>query len=357
MNKDACVARLRRDFTPVPEGKKLTISPFQPSDAVGVSNLYLAIYGDAFPMEYVYDPEAVIAANQGPGLFQVVARTAENEVVGIFSLFYSSPNTRIMESGGLMILPHYRGGTLALRIIKFMFEDIVPKLPLQGLYGQSVVNHLMTQKLARKMKHPAVGLELLALPARSDHVEDGASLRTSLISEMLIYEDEPHAVHLPERYAGILGRIYGEMGLTRDIAASDSAAPPSGESQASTMDLEHASISKFMVEEIGENFGQALEAFEKSRQNSQIFHLHLPLSDPGTPFAVEAARERGYFFGGLLPLWTGRDVLFLQKLDLEPEKEMQLLTDLTRDIVAFALADRAEVMGVDAERAEGSSHE
>jgi len=342
MNKKECVARLRRDYTPVPEGKKLTISPFQPSDAVGVSNLYLAIYGDAFPMEYVYDPQAVIAANQGPGLFQVVARTAENEVVGLFSLFHSSPNTRIMEAGGLMLLPHYRGGTTVLRIIRYMFEDVVSKLPLQGLYGQSVVNHLMTQKLARKMKHPAVGLELLALPARSDHVEDGSPLRTSLISEMLIYEDEPHAVHLPERYASILGRIYAEMGLTREFAPP---ASPSGKTRTSTLDFGHASLSRLLVDVIGEDIGQTIDAFEKVRPDNLIFQAQLPLSDPGLPHAVEAARKRGYFFGGLLPLWIGRDVLFLQKLDLEPEKEMQLLTDLTRDIVAFALADRAEVMG------------
>ncbi len=344
MNKHENVARLRRDFTPVPPGKPLTIGPFQPEDAPGVSSLYLAIYGDAFPMEYVYDPEAVIAANQGPGLFQVVARTPEGEVVGVFSLFHSPPNARIMETGGLMVLPHYRGGTLALRLIKRMFEDIVPNLSLQGIYGQSVVNHLMTQKLARKMNHPTVGLELRALPARSDHAQEGDSPRTSLINEMIIHEDAPHTVHLPERYAGILVKIYDAMGLTRDFATNLSFAPQ-GMSQTEAMDLEYAALSRCQVERIGGDIRRVIDDFEKSRPDTQIFQLRLPLSDPGAPFAVETARSRGYFFGGLLPLWTGRDVLFLQKLDLEPEEDMQLLTDLSREIVAFALADRAEVMG------------
>lgn len=348
MNKNECVARLRDNYSPVPAGKTVKVGPFEPRDAEGVSKLYLAIYGDAFPMEYVYDPASVVSANQGDGLFQVVGRTPEGEIVGVFSLFHSPPNARIMETGGLMILPQYRGGTLALRLIKCIFEEIVPRLPLQGLYGQSVVNHLMTQKLARKMNHPAVGLELLALPARSDHTEDGPSPRTSLLNEMLIYEDDPHAVHLPERYAGILARIYAAMGLTRDIAPSAAREALSGKSRTSAMDLEHASLSRFLVESVGEDIGQAIDGFEKSRPETLIFQLRLPLSDPGLPFAVEAARKRGYFFGGLLPLWTGRDVLFLQKLDLEPDfEEMQLLTDLSKEIVAFVAADRAEVMGLD----------
>jgi hypothetical protein len=59
---------------------------------------------------------------------------------------------------------------------------------------------------------------------------------------------------------------------------------------------------------------------------------------------VGAARRLGYFLGGLLPLWTDRDVLLLQKVANEPDfARPQLLTERAKQLLECVRQDRLTV--------------
>jgi len=71
--------------------------------------------------------------------------------------------------------------------------------------------------------------------------------------------------------------------------------------------------------------------------------LSVPIGDPGVPLLTDAARDLGFFFCGLGPAFAdGADTLLLQALS-EPLDigKLQLLTDLTKELVAFIDRDRA----------------
>ncbi len=335
--------RLRANPGTVEPGQSVTVGPFRPEDAEGVARLYFAIYGENFPLDYVYDPEQITAANAGPELYQFVARTPAEDVVGLTAFFRVAPNPGIMESGGLMILPPYRGGTLTMRMTKASLATLPEELGLNAIFGQSVCDHLITQKLARHFSCPPYALEMEAMPPRPEGSTDGVEGRISLLNELRVYRDVPHTVHLPERFADFIKNMYTKYGLKRSFGA---ASPASGRTRAGVTTMEGASLAKLLVDEPGADLCEAIEAFEAGHPGRHAYHLQLPLAHPGLPAAAETAREHGYFFGGLLPLWTGTDVLLLQKLTSDPDFSLPLLlTDEARELMDCIRSDWAALPG------------
>jgi hypothetical protein len=335
--------RLRANPGTVEPGQSIEVVPFRPDDAEGVARLYFAIYGENFPLDYVYDPEQITAANAGPDLHQFVARTPAGDVVGLTALFRVAPNPDIMESGGLMILPAYRGGGLAMRLGKVSLGDLPEELSLSAVFTQPVCDHVLSQKLTRHFSLRPYALELEAMPPRPEGSTDGVGGRISLLNELRVHRDVPHTVHLPERFAGFLKDLYAKYGLERSFGA---ASPASGRTRAGVTTMDGASLAKLLVDEPGADLGETIDAFEDGHPGRHAYQLQLPLAHPGLPAAEEAARERGYFLGGLLPMWTGTDVLLLQKLASDPDFSLPLLlTDEARELMDCIRSDWAALPG------------
>jgi hypothetical protein len=334
---------LRANPGTIEPGQSVTVGPFRPEDAEGVARLYFAIYGENFPLDYVYDPEQIVAANAGPDLYQFVARTLAGDVVGLTAIFRAAPNPGVMESGGLMILPAYRGGTLTMRMTKASLATLPEELGLNAIIGQSVCDHLITQKLACHFSYHPYSLELEVMPPRPEGSTDGVGGRISLLNELHVYRDVPHTVHLPVRFAGFLEGLYGKYGLKRSFGA---ARPASGRTRSEATTMDGASLARLLVHEPGADLGETIDAFEAAHPGRHACHLQLPLAHPGLPAAAETARARGYFFAGLLPLWTGTDVLLLQKLASDPDFSLPLLlTDEARELMECIRADWAGLPG------------
>ncbi|MFO7597827.1 MAG: GNAT family N-acetyltransferase [Desulfocurvibacter africanus] len=338
--RQECLAWLRENPRDIAPGQKIKIGVFQPEDAEGVARLYYAIYGDKFPLDYVYDPEKILEANQGPDLYQVVGKTASGEVVGLSALFKAPPNESFMEFGSLMVLPEYRAGRLAYELMRMTMTDLPPRLGLQGVYGQSVCDHLVTQKLSERFGSHVFALEMESIPARPG-IEGGANGRNSLLNEFVILQDAPQTLYLPQVYNVFLRGVYALNGLKRDFAAQGS---PAGETRWDASDYAEASLAKMVVHEPGVDFSSALGSFEAAHPGRYAYHLHLPLAHSGSPVAVEAARGRGYFLGGLLPFWAGQDVLLMQKIAASPDfSTPKLYSDGAKAILEFITQDYATV--------------
>lgn len=334
---------LRANPKSIEPGQSVEIGLFRPEDAEGVARLYFAIYGENFPLDYVYDPAQIAAANAGPDLYQYVARTPSGDIIGITALFRAAPNSGIMESGGLMILPPYRGGSLAVRLTKASLATLPEELGLNAILGQSVCDHLITQKMARHFSYFSYALELEAMPPRPEGSTDGVGGRISLLNQLRVFRDLPHTVHLPERHADFLKGLYALQGLERKFGEDH---PAWGQTRFTASVMDGASLAKLMVTEPGTDLDEIIDIFETDYARRHAYHLQLPLAHPGLSAAVETARKHGYFFGGLLPLWTGTDVLLLQKLGVEPDFSLpRLLSAESIDLLAYIQADWNSLKG------------
>lgn len=203
---------------------------------------------------------------------------------------------------------------------------------LHVLFGQSVTDHLNTQKLGKKNGFIGLAFEVEPMPPRPEP----EARRISLVDEFLLLQDIPHAVYLPKAYDAFLRKTYERTGWKRQFLGE--AHPMAKQTEPSSIWTKHPLPRSGCRNRC--RFQKFVESMELAHPQQHAYHLQLPLSDPGLPDAVDAARERGYRFGGLLPLWTDRDVLLMQKVTNTPDLSIPLvLTDEMQEIVEYIRND------------------
>jgi len=341
------LARLREEAYVIEPGQKFTVDDFKPADAPGVARLYHAIYGDMFPVDHVYDPEALVRINAGDDLFQVVGRTEKGDVVGLYALFRSAPGRRIMEAGSWMVHPDYRNTSVGLRLARRIHSNPPAHLGLEVIFGQSVCDYVTTHKIARLINGHHCALELEPMPPRPGKEESYG--RISLLDGITLLNNRHDDIHLPGRYAAQLRDIYGWMGLDRTLLtdeSEDAAFAGPDQTALSVKTVGDAGVAKIEVETVGADVAARLAEAERANPGLHAYQLVLPLWRPGCSMAVEAARREGYFFGGLLPAWFDHDALLLQKVAGTPDfAKVQILTDEGKKVLGMVEADWREREG------------
>ncbi len=338
-SREECLAVLRYMSHEVRPYQKYVVDDFQPGDALGVALLYYAVYGEMFPIDSVYDPEKLILLNAGIDQHQVVGRTENGDIIGLYAIFRNPPGKRIMEGGSWLVHPAYRNTTLAMRMAEKIHVAPPDYLGLDVMFGQSVTDHLMTQKMAEKFHSLSCALEIEAMPPRPEHETGWSGGRISLLDGFIIYHDRPHDIFLPRQYAGILRFMYDSRGLQRSFF--EDLSPDEASTKGTVQCLDSAGLVKITIEQTGRDFPEYLAHWEKEYPNRHVFQIILALWRPGCSLAVEAARTAGYFLGGLLPLWFDHDGLLLQKVAGKPDfSKIKLYTEEAKRLLSVIIADR-----------------
>jgi hypothetical protein len=329
---------LKHSGKTVKPGQKFLVDDFRPEDAQGVAELYYAVYGENFPVDYVYDPKEIAAAAQRKETHLVVGRTETGDIVGLYALFRNPPGKHIMEAGSWIVLPSYRNTTLAMRMAKRIHTTPPPHLELNAMFGQQVCDHLITQKMGVKYNTIASGLEIEAMPPRPEGGVDKGGDRISLLDGVIVYRDIPHAVYLPVPYAETFRKIYTSGELSRKFLEDGD---PAQTSTCTVQSMDHASLIKMTVHEPGIDLSEHLERMIQDYPGRHVYQLVLPLTRPGVSYAVDAARKNGFFLAGMLPLWDDKDAMLMQRLPLPTDySKIQLYSDEAKALLDIIIADR-----------------
>jgi hypothetical protein len=337
--REACLATLRNAPYTIEPGQKFTVDDFQPGDALGVARLYYAVYGEMFPIDSVYDPDELVRLNAGGEQHQVVGRTDKGDIIGLYGIFRNPPGRRIMEGGSWLVHPAYRKTLLAMRMAEKIHLHPPEYLGLDVMFGQSVTDHRITQKMAHKFHSLSCALELEVMPPRPEHEDGWSDGRISLLDGFMIYHDRPHTLFLPRFYADTLRSLYAARALKRHF--SEDRAPEHPQTQGTIQLVDNADLLKITIARPGFDFAEYMEEVEAQHPGRHVYQLILPLWRPGSSLAVEAARSAGYFLGGLLPLWFDQDALLLQKVAGDPDfTQIKLFTDEAKSLLSLIVADR-----------------
>lgn len=340
-SRETNLAALRSAGREIAPGQKYQVDDFRPEDAEGIAALFYAVYGERFAVDCVYDPDELRRQNAAGEAHHVVGRTGSGDVVGLYALFRHPPGRHIMEVGSWIVAPGYRNTTLAMRLAQRIHHQPPERLGLNAIFGQSVCDHLITQKMAVKFSSRPCALEIEVMPPRPEEASWADGGRISLLDSFIIQRDVPHAVSLPAPYAAPLGELYAARGLRREFIED---AGPVEVSDCTVAAMDAASQVRMNVAAPGRDLGALLERMERERPGRHVYQLCLPMFRPGLAHAVDAARRAGYFLAGLLPLWDDRDALLLQKLTTPPDlTRIQLHGQESRDILNMVMADRASL--------------
>ncbi|MCB2215213.1 GNAT family N-acetyltransferase [Desulfofustis glycolicus] len=286
-----------------------TLGLFRPEDAPGIVDCYREVYGDSFPVRYVYDPEAIVKRNSGSEQYTLVVRDPAGLIVGLVGLFAIDGNPGNYEVGQLMVRRRYRHLKLGQALSVAALTELPPLAGVRVLMAEAVCNTTISQKMALEHALLPTGLQLECLP-------NPEGTPTSLLSLFKIFSDTPHTIHVPGKYLDFVGGCCARLGLTRSYG--NGSPPQTTAADPATEKLEFAGLIRCRFAKSGNNFDSWLDDFLETNQRS-ILQAQVNLGDPAAPWALGLLRERGFCLGAFLPSWFGTDALMVQRLPCRPQ--------------------------------------
>ncbi len=328
-----------------PRTGEVVITHPDPEDAAGVAACFRSVYGGAYLHPDVYDPARYLTDIACGDLIAVVARDQNGVVVGHLAL-EMGPGHTVAERGEAVVLEPWRGHGLLERMTEQLFLDGRQK-GLVGIYAVPLTVHLFSQKNDAHANMPTCAV-LLGEEPEASHPSGlpfpTAGQRQSYLRAFrYLSPPAPRTVGPAGPYAAIVQHLFALLGAGLVPAGSpDGAAATRLSATASPRGYAH-----IVVESIGPDVGDAIASSIAGLAPKEVktLRLALPLASPDLGRAIEAARALGFFFSGLGPSFLGdADVLELQRLSEPLDTGMlQILTDQTKELLAFIDADRSSV--------------
>ena len=345
MNRPATLLQLSREHYVIEPDQAYVIDRFRPEDAYGVARCFYAVYGDAYSLDTVYSPDALMQANAAGRLYSIVARSSRGDVLGHCALYPAPQCSSLYEEGMLVVVPAYRNGAIAKQLVRYGLEVLAPQVPAQEVFGKAVCNHTISQKIGADCGFLETALELDYIPEEAYKKEQSAMGPVSALWMFRCYRDRLHEVFFPETYEEVLGFIYSGLFSRRSFTKTSAAASLPPASRVQQRLFGQKKVARFCVEQIGSDFDIAIESLEQTvrGQGSTIMQVYLPLAAAPAAAAIESLRLKGYFLGGVLPRWFGGDGLMMQKLDTRPHFDaIRLYSQRAEKLLDFIRRDWKE---------------
>ncbi len=328
-------------------GQSWEVDLFRPEDAEGVTQLFLSVYGEGYPIRAYIDPKTLVEENDAGRIISSVARTPRGEIVGHTAFFQSAPYKAIYEGGAGVVHRDYRGGKgIFTRLTAHGQKVGAEKFGVEAVYGEAVCNHVFSQKMCRSLGWRTQAVEVDLMPAAAYAKEKSATGRVASLLDFMTLSPRPHKVYTPARYEKALRFIYAGLDDARDLALSGEAFPQQSKTRIDPHYFDFAGVARLAVWEAGADFDAALEAQERRvrGRGAVVIQAWLNLSEPWVGQAAEILRAKGYFLGGVLPRWFDQDGLLMARILHRPHwEEMQIHFDRGKDIVEMARRDWEEV--------------
>jgi hypothetical protein len=333
----------REDVPEIEAGQCWEIDLFRPEDGEGVAGLFLTVYGEGYPIRTYLDPDRLREENASGRTISSVARTPRGDVVAHNALFRSAPFEGIYETGAGLVHPLYRGGKgLFTGVIAHGLTKAAPAFGLSGVYGESVCNHVFSQKACRSLGMTTHALEVDLMPAEAYVKEMAATGRVASLIEFISVKPRPQEVFIPAPYKDAFRFLYEGLGEERSLREAGAPLPSGRSSEVSGRYFDFAGVARIAVRSAGEDLPARMEAEESemAAKGARILQAWLNLGEPWVGEAAGLLRSRGYFLGGLLPRWFDTDGMLMQKMDHRPHwEEIQLEFDRAKRITAAVRTD------------------
>ncbi|MEQ8767864.1 MAG: hypothetical protein RL885_28430 [Planctomycetota bacterium] len=334
------------DTDPVPVDAHVSVRPFKPKDAPAIARCAYRCYGYTYANDFIYYPDQLRSLIERNLLQSLVGVNEHDEVVGHYGLFREHDDSRVAETGLAFVDPRYRNHHL-LHTLKEAVNSTIESLGLVATFADAVAVHEITQKANVKTGAVETGLLLAEIPAFTTFCgfDQEPRQRGTVVLYFHVIGNVPRrTVHLPACYRDLLTGIYDRLGLDRSLAESSTDGP----ADRTSLHVEIKSrrgLARIEVERAGRDIvSEVTRAFEAlCQERFDVIHLDLDLGDPAQMAAVDAMRELGFFFGGLIPELWQTDVLrlqFLNELELDTSRII-LYSDEAKALLQFLEQERA----------------
>ena len=280
-----------------------------PDDAAGIVACVERCYGASYPKLEFYDP-ALLARRIAARDHEAVVAYVGPRLVAHMGWRRLPGNPCVAEAGTTVVAADVRGHGL-MNDMAVMLMDLSRADGLLGFINFPTTAHLTMQRRSIAARGRETGLFLSYMPARTADRSIGKPTPGRL-AVTVAYEplqpSPPQDIFVPAPYRALVTELADELGLERHIGAGAQALP-AGSSRVEHVHDTDRSIDRFSVRRVGSDI-----AVMTSAATADVHHVDLPMDDPAIGPATEALRAEGFVYGAWLPLFTGTDVLRLQRI-------------------------------------------
>ncbi len=320
----------------------VSIERLDSSKIPAVCELYRSIYGEDFPMPWVYDPGEMEKREQD-GRQATLLAFKDDQLVGQVAAVRSPWNPRLFELTGLLVLPRFRGLGIGGMLASHLINQLLPELGWVARYTESTTAHDVSQRVDLKMRHRHCALALNLLPP-STYRHDDIFIASGRVSCVMGFSerdaDGTTPSYLPARYSQIIDEL--SDGFERQFIQDDSI--PEGNASFEVSAFPVAGTAYVAALSLGEDFGSALKRELMPYDAFPATMLQLPLVK-GISRAVEEAFAQGFRLGGFLPRWfESSDGLLLQRTGLPRWDEIKLVTPKGQRLLEMVRKDRETLL-------------
>jgi hypothetical protein len=269
---------------------------FRPEDAEGVARLFLQVYGQGYPIKTFIDPSRLIEENKTLRTISIVARTPKGDIVGHNAIFNSAPFKGLYESGAGVVHPRYRGGAGIFAQMNAHGLDLGKnRFPIAGLFGESVCNHVFSQRMCAKLGAVTQAVEVDLMPAAAYSQEQSARGRVSSLLDFIYIQSKPQTVFIPRVYDEALDFIYSGQADERLRQSATAEIPVEEKTVIETRVFDFAQVARLAVKQVGSDFDQALAGLEQGlhARGVVVVQVWLNLAWPWVGEVVDLLRARG----------------------------------------------------------------
>lgn len=322
--------------------KDISIKRLDSSNVPSVCELYKSIYGEDFPVPWVYDPEE-LEKREKDGRQATLLAFKGGKVIGQIAAVRSPWNPKLFELSGLLVLPRFRGIGVGGMLASHLISELLPELEWVARYTESTTAHDASQRVDLKMGHRHCALPLNLLPPSTYRHDDIfiASGRVSCVMGFAEKDvDQTPLVCLPSRYGNWIREL--SEGFKREFFFDE--LPPEGEASFEISAFPVAGTAYVAVLSLGKGFGEKLKKELLPYDAFPATMLQIPLIK-GVDRAVEEAFAQGFRLGGYLPRWfENSDGLLLQRVGLPNWNEIKIVSPKGQRLLAMVRKDRETLL-------------
>jgi hypothetical protein len=303
------------------EARPCVISKINRDTARKIPALVRSVYGENYPVKYLYDEQELLKKIRKRGVYSYVAIDDYQNAIGMISLISESGNPYLFEIGHLMVDPKQRGTNIANQLVEYLNKTAYITIDYDAAVSESVTNHKFSQRssVSGGFSDCALKLNIMAPEAYALEDERRQIGRMTCVVGCRENFDENFTVYLPGIYAGSIKFCFNGLKSRKFVNSNTTLAEPAEKTELIVVDDEKdtSRTTNFTIVKIGSDIAEVVEKIDAcAKENNQACILiNVALGDPNNEIAVNLLRAKGFFFGGIMPYWLPySDALLMQKL-------------------------------------------
>jgi len=334
----------------MPDPDALLIRSIAPGDTLPLIDLVRRCYGESYPNEMMYKPEAIEEAIATELMYSIVCLDSSGNLIGHCALTFNNSDAPVPEAGKMIVDPAYRGHHLA-NLLSERRKEVAQEKSMVGYWSECVTNHPYSQDEIIKSGGHETGLFLSkdSSTFQMVGVNNVTDVRLSLLTFYIPLKDQSNQkIYLPRRHVLFASQMAASIGLDRQILSeADSVA---SESKLVFTTHESDQFAQIEVVSIGSDLLLHVTKLVEQLEHLGIavIHIDLPIGHPNAIHAIDELEQIGFFWAAWMPEFSvAGDILRLQKTESAINtEEIVCARERGEDIKLHVIKERNRVLGI-----------